>query len=104
MAREPAHALNWDMDMQTNTVRTGDADFTFRRLYTSAANRTGYGNEELDQILLDAAASGDQAERADLYAQACKIIWEDAVGIFPFDLTENYVHNNRLRTSRRCRT
>ena len=89
-------ALNWDMDMQTNTVRTGDADFTLRRLYTSTANRTGYGNEELDQILLDAAASGDQAERADLYAQACKIIWEDAVGIFPFDLTENYVHNNRL--------
>jgi peptide/nickel transport system substrate-binding protein len=90
-------ALNWDMDMQTNTVRTGDADFTLRRLYTSAANRTGYANPELDQILLDALASADQAERAELYAQANKIIWDDAVGIFPFELRENYVHNNRLQ-------
>jgi peptide/nickel transport system substrate-binding protein len=90
-------ALNWDMDMQTNTVRTGDADFTLRRLYTSAANRTGYANPELDQLLLDALASADQAERAELYAQANKIIWDDAVGIFPFELSENYVHNNRLQ-------
>ncbi|MCC6705791.1 MAG: ABC transporter substrate-binding protein [Thermomicrobiales bacterium] len=90
-------ALNWDLDMQTNTVRTGDADFTLRRLYTSAANRTGYANPELDQILLDALASADQAERAELYAQACQIIWDDAVGIFPFDLTENYVHSTRLQ-------
>lgn len=90
-------ALNWDMDIQTNTVRTGDADFTLRRLYTSSANRTGYANPELDQILLDAVASGDQAERAALYAQANQIIWDDAVGIFPFDLIENFVHNKRLQ-------
>ncbi len=37
-------ALDWDMDFQTNTVRTGDADFTLRRLYTSTANRNGYAN------------------------------------------------------------
>jgi len=90
-------ALNWDMDFQTNTVRTGDADFTLRRLYTSAANRTGYANPDLDKILLDAAASGDQEERASLYAQACEIIWNDAVGIFPFELIENYVHRTRLQ-------
>ena len=90
-------ALEWDLDFQTNTVRTGDADFTLRRLYTSAANRTGYANADLDKILLDAAASSDQAERQELYAQACAIIWNDAVGIFPFDLLENYVHQNRLQ-------
>jgi peptide/nickel transport system substrate-binding protein len=90
-------ALNWDMDFQTNTVRTGDADFTLRRLYTSAANRTGYANPDLDKILLDAAAASDQEQRAALYAQACEIIWNDAVGIFPFDLIENYVHRTRLQ-------
>jgi peptide/nickel transport system substrate-binding protein len=90
-------ALNWDMNFQDNTVRTGDADFTLRRLYTSTANRTGYANPELDQILADAAASADPAERETLYTEACRIIWEDAVGIFPFDLIENYIHNNRVQ-------
>ncbi|MGD9711965.1 MAG: ABC transporter substrate-binding protein [Thermomicrobiales bacterium] len=90
-------ALEWDMDFQTNTVRTGDADFTLRRLYTTSANRNGYGNEELDEILVSAAASPDQAERAELYARACQIIWDDAVGVFPFDLTTNYIYNTRIQ-------
>ncbi len=90
-------ALEWDMDFQTNTVRTGDADFTLRRLYTTAANRNGYGNADLDEILVAAAASPDQDEREGLYAQACQIIWDDAVGIFPFDLTTNYVYNTRIQ-------
>jgi peptide/nickel transport system substrate-binding protein len=90
-------ALNWDLDFQSNTVRTGDADFTLRRLYTSTANRTGYANPDLDKLLLDAAATADQDARADLYAQACATIWNDAVGIFPFDLQENYVHSTRLQ-------
>ncbi|CAN5679640.1 ABC transporter substrate-binding protein [soil metagenome] len=90
-------ALNWDMDFQTNTVRTGDADFTLRRLYTTAANRNGYGNPELDEILIGAAAASDPAEREALYADACRIIWDDAVGVFPFDLLANYVLNNRIQ-------
>jgi len=89
-------ALDWDMDFQTNTVRTGDADFTLRRLYISSANRTGYANPELDRLLIDAAASVDPARRAELYAEACRIIWGEAVGIFPFDLLENYLLRNRV--------
>jgi peptide/nickel transport system substrate-binding protein len=89
-------ALDWDMDFQTNTVRTGDADFTLRRLYTTEANRNGYGNPELDEILVSAAAAADQGERAELYAEACRIIWDEAVGIFPFDLLENYILNSRI--------
>lgn len=90
-------ALDWDMDIQTNTVRTGDADFTLRRLYTSTANRMGYANPELDAILVEAAAVADQAQRAELYAQACAIIWSDAVGIFPFELLENYIYTNSVQ-------
>ncbi len=89
-------ALNWDMNFQTNTVRTGDADFTLRRLYTTEANRNGYSNPELDEVLVGAAASADPAEREELYAEACRIIWEEAVGIFPFELIENYVYRTGI--------
>jgi len=89
-------ALNWDMNFQTNTVRTGDADFTLRRLYISSANRNGYSNEELDEILLASAATGDQDERERLLGEACRIIWEEAVGIFPFELIENYVYRTGI--------
>ncbi|MGE3271377.1 MAG: ABC transporter substrate-binding protein [Chloroflexota bacterium] len=82
--------LNWDMDFQTNAVTTGDADFTLGRLYHSRANRNGYKNEALDKILDEAVAATDQNKRKELYAQANKIIWDDAVGIFPFDLLETF--------------
>jgi peptide/nickel transport system substrate-binding protein len=88
--------LNWDMDFQTNAVTTGDADFTLGRLYHSRANRNGYKNEALDKILDDAAAATDQAKRKDLYAQANKIIWDDAVGIFPFDLLATFAYRKSL--------
>ncbi|MDQ2786064.1 MAG: ABC transporter substrate-binding protein [Chloroflexota bacterium] len=88
--------LNWDMDVQTNSVLTGDADFTLRRLYVSSANRNGYANPALDKLLNDAAGTVDQKQRATMYAQADKIIWDDAVGIFPFELLENYVYNKKV--------
>ncbi len=88
--------LNWDADLQTNAVLTGDADFTLRRLYVSTANRNGYANPELDKLLNDAAGTTDQKQRATQYAQACKIIWDDAVGLFPVDLLENYVYSKKV--------
>lgn len=82
------NALDWDMNLQTNAVKTGDADYTLGRLYTSEANRNGYKNEELDEILNDAKESTDLGEREELYAKANKIIWDDAVGIFPVELNQ----------------
>lgn len=84
------NALEFDMDFQTNTVLTGDADYTLGRLYTSKADRMGYKNPTLDGILANASATTDQSQRASLYAQACKIIWDDAVGVFPAALTATY--------------
>jgi peptide/nickel transport system substrate-binding protein len=83
-------ALKWDMNLQTNTTGTGDADFTLNRLYTCAAKRMGYCNKDLDTILAKARGSLDQNERKSLYAEAAKILWDDAVGIFPVDLKNNY--------------
>jgi peptide/nickel transport system substrate-binding protein len=88
--------LNWDLNFQTNSVQTGDADFTLRRLYHSSARRLGYANPTLDRLLDEAAATLDQRRRLDLYAQAQQILWEDAVGIFPFDLLEVYVFRKRV--------
>jgi peptide/nickel transport system substrate-binding protein len=88
--------LNWDMDFQTNAVTTGDADFTLGRLYHSRANRNGYKNPDLDKLLDEAASSVDQNQRKDLYAQANKIIWDDAAGIFPFELLNVYAYRKRV--------
>ncbi len=90
-------ALNWDMNLQTNTTGTGDADFTLNRLYTCDAKRMGYCNKELDSILAKARASLDQDERKTLYAQASKTIWDEAVGIFPVDLKNNYAVRDNVK-------
>ncbi|MFV0452504.1 MAG: ABC transporter substrate-binding protein [Propioniciclava sp.] len=83
-------ALDWDMDLQSNSVTTGDADYSLGRLYTSTANRNGYANPDLDATLAAARAETDQEARKGLYAEACRIIWDEAVGVFPMDLTANY--------------
>lgn len=79
--------LNWNMNLQGNTVATGDADYTLGRLYTCAAKRMGYCNRELDKTLAQAKASLDPDERTTLYRKAAQLIWDDAVGIFPADFT-----------------
>jgi peptide/nickel transport system substrate-binding protein len=89
--------LDWDMDFQTNGVVTGDADFVLRRLYHSSAKRLGYNNPNLDKILEEAAATVDQNRRKELYAQACKIIWDDAAGIYPFELIQTYTYRQRVK-------
>jgi peptide/nickel transport system substrate-binding protein len=82
--------LDWDMELQTNTVTTGDAAFTLGRLYTSKAGRMGYRNPALDKVLAAAGAEPDTAARERLYGEACRTIWSDAVGIFPAALTTAY--------------
>ena len=90
-------ALEWDLNLQTNSTPTGDADFTLNRLYTCAAKRMGYCNPELDALLAQARASLDQEERADLYAEANEIMWEDVPGIFPADLKANIAYRSDVQ-------
>jgi peptide/nickel transport system substrate-binding protein len=90
-------AMNWDLNLQTNTTGTGDADFTLNRLYTCAAKRLGYCNSTLDSILAEARQSLDQNKRKELYAQASRILWEDAVGIFPVDLKNNFAIRDNVQ-------
>ncbi|MFC8801474.1 ABC transporter substrate-binding protein [Promicromonospora sp. NPDC057138] len=76
-------AMKWDINLQQVGSQGYDAATNLGRLYPCAAGRTGYCNKELDSLLADAEATSDTAERDDLYAQATKIIWDDAVGMYP---------------------
>jgi peptide/nickel transport system substrate-binding protein len=90
-------ALDWEMDLQTNVVITGDADYTLGRLYISEAKRNGYKNDKLDDLLVKAKRSTDANEREQLYDQANKIIWNDAVGIFPLQLKQIYAVRSNVK-------
>ncbi|HYH30201.1 MAG TPA: ABC transporter substrate-binding protein [Pseudonocardia sp.] len=94
---EDLNSLNWDMNLQGNTVATGDADYTLGRLYLCSADRNGYCNPELDKLLNQAKASLDPKERIELYRQAAQIMWSDAVGIFPADRTVSAAYRNTLQ-------
>lgn len=89
--------LNFDMNNMVQSAATGDADILLGRLYQCDAERTGYCNEELDRLLLEARAELDQDRRLELYDQASQIIWEEAVGMFPIDVLENYAYRSHVQ-------
>jgi peptide/nickel transport system substrate-binding protein len=83
-------ALNWDINFQQLATPTYDAASNLGRLYPCAAKRTGYCDPELDSLLAQAGASPDEKDRADLYSKASKIIWRDAVGMYPMTVKLAY--------------
>jgi peptide/nickel transport system substrate-binding protein len=89
-------ALNWDVNFQQLSNPMLDAANTIGRLYPCAAKRNGYCNPELDKLLAQAGASTDDEERVKLYGDATKIIWQDAVGMFPMAVKYAYAWNKRL--------
>src|SRR5690606_12733899 len=90
-------ALDWDISIiQPVITSTGDPDYNLGRLYTCAANRTTYCDETLDKLLTEASASSDQARRAELYAEAGKIVWDNAVGLFPLEVRQVWAWSAKL--------
>ncbi|TCO42583.1 peptide/nickel transport system substrate-binding protein [Kribbella antiqua] len=89
-------AMNWDVNFQQLSNPTYDAANTLGRLYTCEAKRNGYCNPSLDKLLAAAVATPDEAERTRLYGEAGKIIWDDAVGMFPMAVKYAYAFNKRL--------
>jgi peptide/nickel transport system substrate-binding protein len=89
-------ALNWDMNLGFNVTLTGDANFTTGRLYTCAAERTGYCSEELDAKIAEAQATIDDDARAEIWGEAGAIIWNEAVGLFPMDVKANYAYRDTV--------
>ncbi len=74
-----------DFDLGVASYCNGpDPEIGVRRVYVSTnigpipfSNGAGYKNEQVDQLLNQAAALTDRAERAELYAQMQKIITDD---------------------------
>ena len=89
-------ALNWDMNVGYNVTLTGDANFTIGRLYTCAANRTGYCSDELDGLIAQAQSTLDDTARAALWGQAGSLIWDQALGVTIMDVNQNYAYGSRV--------
>ncbi|WP_158674635.1 ABC transporter substrate-binding protein [Streptomyces hoynatensis] len=89
-------ALNWDINFQQLATPTFDAASNLGRLYPCEAGRNGYCNEELDDLLAQAAASADEEERTGLYDRASRIIWQDAVGMYPMNVSIAYAWQQDL--------
>jgi peptide/nickel transport system substrate-binding protein len=75
-------------------IRTSQyLDYHLYRLYDSvatkaqAAQRTGYGNPEVDRLLEEARKTADPATRNPLYQQAEKLIWDDFALLWVIDLS-----------------
>ncbi|MEM4631129.1 MAG: ABC transporter substrate-binding protein [Acidilobaceae archaeon] len=63
---------------------TLDADYGLYSLFRTGApfNRMQYSNTEVDKLLDNARAETDLTKRAQLYAEAQRLIWQDAPWIF----------------------
>ncbi|TLF63185.1 ABC transporter substrate-binding protein [Nonomuraea sp. KC401] len=90
-------ALKWDLNIQQLGTAGFDAATNLGRLYTCAAERTGYCNPDLDKLLNQAGSTSDNAKRQELYGQANKIIWDDAVGMYPMFVRNLYVRNKSVQ-------
>lgn len=90
-------AQNWDMAMVFRPTLTGDADYTLGRLYTTKANRVPFANAKLDALLNEAGAAADPKQRLEYYGEAEKMIWDNAWGIYPFNLNEIYAFRSRVK-------
>ena len=80
----PGSEAEVDMYVIGWSPSTGDADWGIRPLMAieseppASYNICYYENEEVDQLLKDALSTADDAKRAEAYAKAQDIIWEES--------------------------
>lgn len=89
-------AMKWDINFQQLSNPTFDAATNLGRLYTCAAGRTGYCNPALDELLNSAGTTVNSEERLGLYSEATKIIWDEAVGMYPMLVKIPYAWSSSL--------
>ena len=89
--------LNWDFEIATTGGGTGDPDFTLRRLYHTRSKRTGWSNQEFDQLVDNAAASVNLEQRCAMYKRAQEIMWDQGPAVFLFDPLESYAFRTRVQ-------
>jgi peptide/nickel transport system substrate-binding protein len=87
LARDPDTMAGWT----TQQIRTSTyLDYHLYRLFNTeaarmkGAQRSGYSNPKVDELLAKGRASFDQNERKQYYGEAQKLIWDDAAFIWVF--------------------
>ena len=87
LKKHPDDMAGWT----TQQVRTSSyLDYHLYRLFNcdatimEAAQRSGYCNPEVDKLLAEGRASFDLEERANAYAEAQAMIWDDAPFVWVF--------------------
>ncbi|ABN06894.1 4-phytase [Methanocorpusculum labreanum Z] len=88
-------AGNYDMTMAAwSTMPTGDPDYFLSRMFFSTAAYAStwlhYSNPEVDELILKASTTFDQAERAELYDEIQNITQNDAGLIYLFYESQNW--------------
>jgi len=84
------------------STSTGDADIALKASFLTESwppaynNWSFYSNPEVDALAEAAVATGDQTERAELYAQAQEIIWQDAPWVFLYSPDNLAAYDNDL--------
>ena len=88
---------NFDMIVNSNLTSTGDADFTLNRLYTCAADRLGYCNEDLDALLAKGQQTLDADERLAVYQEISDVLATDVPGIGLFQQNTNLASLDKVK-------
>ena len=89
--------LNWDLHFAGSTAVTGDADNGMGRLYLSDAKRTGWGSEEVDQLLLTGRQSTNQDERLSAYQEAQEILWREGPTLWTYHQLDTIGISDRVQ-------
>ncbi len=90
-------ALNWDMNLLGTGTITGDADFTLRRIYQTSAERTGYYDDKLNELLVEQQSVLELDKRLDMLCDACAILWDEGPTIWLFTTKWLYAHRDNVQ-------
>lgn len=89
---------NWNYDMNINAFspRHDPDGFLWARFYSENTFAVGYSNERVDELLLEARTTIDQAQRKALYDEAQRILLDEAPMLWVgsdniIEATQNYV-------------
>lgn len=89
-------ALNFGINLQTPAPATGDPTADLARLYTCAANRTGFCSDKLDKLIEAGNRAVAPKERTAAFIKVQEFIWDHAIGMFPMDVALTYAWSNSL--------
>lgn len=87
--------LKFDMNLQAVGPTTNDATPDLSRLYKCSANRTGFCGDELDAAIAAGDAEIDPKKRQEAFLKVQKIIWDNAIGMFPLELAMPYAWSKK---------